>query len=109
MYMLRTEQKRQAVRRRKVTLNLDVEPYETVQALIKQVPGVSVSDIVSDMLRMLSDRFIPVVQQMAEAGPRERLQMLERLYGDLSGQQALEFARTYESLGKGVSEKTLEE
>ncbi len=102
--MLRTEQKRSQRRRKKVTLNLDAEPYETVQALIRQIPGISVSDLVSDALQMIADRFVPLIDQMAAVGPRERLQLLEQLYGQLSGQQALEFARTYEALGKKGAE-----
>lgn len=104
--MLRMEQKRQEKpRRKKVTLYLDAEPYDQMRDLLKQARGFSVSDLVSDMLRTMAEEFVPMINQMLDASPRERLKLIEKLYGELSGQSALEFARTYEYVAKRGEEE----
>jgi hypothetical protein len=86
-------------KRQKVTLMVDSTTYRKVRTAVDQMPGISVSDLVSDLLAAVIDELGPRFIEMAQAkNHTERLQMLDKLYADLSGAQALEYARTYARL-----------
>lgn len=81
---------------------LDTRVYRKVRALIDPVKGVSVSDIVSDLLAAVVDELAPVLLRMGQAkNHTERLQILDEFYANSSGAQALEYARTYSALMAG--------
>jgi hypothetical protein len=83
-------------KRQKVTLMLDSRVYRKVRTAVDQVKGVSVSDLVSDLLGAVIDELAPVFVRMAQAkNHTERLQIIDEFYADVSGAQALEYARTY--------------
>jgi hypothetical protein len=86
-------------RRQKVTLMLDSRVYRKVRGAVDQVKGVSVSDLVSDLLGAVVDELAPVFLRMAQAkNHTERLQILDEFFAEASGAQALEYARTYTAL-----------
>ena len=83
-------------KRQKVTLNIDTKAYKAVRELVDQAPGLSVSDLVSELLLFVVDDIGPMVIEIANAkNHTERVAILERQYAEQSGQLALEFARTY--------------
>jgi hypothetical protein len=83
-------------KRQKVTLMIDSKAYRRVRDLVDQAPGLSVSDLVSELLPAFIDQVGPMVLEVAKAkNHTERLAVLERLYAEQTGQLALEFARTY--------------
>jgi len=89
-------------KRQKVTLMLDSRVYRKVRGLVDPVKGISVSDIVSDLLGAVVDQIGPVLLRMAQAkNHTERLQIIDEYYAEASGQQALEYARTYTALMAG--------
>jgi len=78
---------------------LDSRVYRKVRGLVDPVKGISVSDIVSDLLGAVVDELAPVFLQMAQAkNHTERLQIIDDFYARSSGAQALEYARTYTAL-----------
>jgi hypothetical protein len=86
-------------KRQKVTLMLDSRTYRKVRGLVQPVRGLSVSDIVSDLLAAVVDEIGPVLVRMTQAkNHTERLQILDEFYAEASGAQALEYARTYTAL-----------
>jgi hypothetical protein len=86
-------------KRQKVTLMLDSRVYRKVRALVDPVKGISVSDIVSDLLAAVIDELGPLFTRMVAAkNHTERLQLLDEFYAEASGAQALEYARTYTAL-----------
>jgi hypothetical protein len=83
-------------KRQKVTLNIDTKAYRKVRELVDKAPGVSVSDLVSELLLAVVDEIAPLVLELASAkNHTARLAILERQFQQQAGQHALEFARTY--------------
>ena len=88
---------------------LDSRVYRKVRTLVQPVKGVSVSDIVSDLLAAVVDDIGPVLLRMTQAkNHTERLQILDEFYAQASGQQALAYARTYTELMAGREQEPYE-
>lgn len=68
--------------KKKVTLYLEVEPYQELQNLIRGLPGVSASSLINDMMRDL----IPILRSLislAADGDRDAMaELMKRLLGD---------------------------
>jgi hypothetical protein len=86
-------------KRQKVTLNIDTRAYRAVREVVDQAPGLSVSDLVSELLLAVVDEMKPVIEALVKAkNHTERIALIESYYAEQSGQLALEFARTYSAL-----------
>ncbi len=93
-------------KRQKVTLNIDTKAYRKVRELVDQAPGVSVSDLVSELLLAVVDQVAPMVLELAKAkNHTERMLILECQYAEQVGQMAIQFTRTYaQVLAQGEEE-----
>jgi hypothetical protein len=95
-------------KRQKVTLNVDTKAYRAIRVVVDKLPGVSVSDVVSELLLAVSDDLVPLAERIAAAkNHTQRLAVLEEHYKNTSGQYALEFVRAYaavEAAGKELEE-----
>lgn len=92
-------------KRQKVTLMIDSQVYRKVRKVVDQVPAVSVSDLVSELLDAVIEDMAPLIVELLNAkNHTQRVAILERQYAHQSGQLALEFARNYHELLSSIEE-----
>ena len=92
-------------KRQKVTLMIDTKAYKAVRELVDKAPGLSVSDLVSELLLAVVEDIAPMILEVARAkNHTERVAIIERQYAEQSGQLALQFARTYHEVRSTIEE-----